>query len=37
VTDALALAPQPLLVLGLHPLRVLDEGAQLGEPRLGER
>ena len=37
VAEPLALAAQPLLVVRLHSLGVLDERAELGEPRLGER
>src|SRR5581483_3504958 len=37
VADPLALGAQPLLVVRLHSLRVLDERAELGEPRPGER
>src|SRR5205823_9548737 len=34
VPHALTLPPEGILQLGRHPVRVLDEGAQLDEPRL---
>ena len=37
MAEPLALGAQPLLVARLHALGVLDERAQLGEARLGER
>ena len=37
VAEPLALVAQRLLAAGLHPLGVLDERVQLGEPRLRER